>query len=984
MALIPEQELERLKRETDLVALVRSSGVELTQHGADWIGLCPHHDDHQPSLVVSPSKGLWHCLGKCNAGGSAIDWAMKNHSLTFREAVLQLQGLRPTTRRTTNGSSSIAAGAGDVLTRAWQHYRAAYASTPAASAYASARGIGATEAAERFGFGYAAGTLLEGLGREHLAALVRLGLINGNTQREHLAGCLVLPVLDSTGRVLNLYGRRIDDSAEGPKHLYLPGPRRGVFNVEAFRSTTELILCESLIDALTFWCHGLHHVTTSYGVNGFTEDLHQAIASYGIERVLIAYDRDDAGDKAALALAKQLGGEGIGCFRVLFPRGVDANAYALKVTPAEPALALAVNSAEWLAGPKTRPAAATTENNAVAPHPAAPAAATAERVSSLAAASAGAASAALAPKPATKEEKLHLPAGIGIDPFEVKLGERRYRVRGLLKNLSYDKLQVLLRVSCGERFFLDSLDLVSSKQRKHFLHQAALELETKEEVLQKDLARVHLALEELQEELIQKELAPKAAATAALSPAEEREALAFLKRPDLLAAILADFERCGVVGEETNKLVGYLAAVSRKLDRPLAVILQSSSAAGKSALLEAILALVPEEERVQYSAMTGQSLFYMGESDLKHKVLAIAEEEGAERASYALKLLQSEGELTIASTGKDPQTGKLVTHEYRVEGPVAILLTTTAIEVDEELLNRCIVLTVDEDREQTRAIHRRQREGETLEGLLAERERELVVKLHRNAQRLLNPLLVANPFARQLTFLDDRTRTRRDHVKYLTLIRTIALLHQYQRPRKTAERDGVAVEYIEVTPGDILTANRLAHEVLGRSLDELPPQTRKLLELLDHAVRENATRAEMQRADFFFSRRWARETTGWSDAQVRKHIERLVELEYVLSHRAARGQGVVYELLYDGQGRDGRPFLIGLLDVERLEESRELTPKTDPLTPQVGGSDSLKHPGCNPVAPQVHGAENRDKPKRDGALRRSSGENAEKPRYRSK
>ena len=84
--------------------------------------------------------------------------------------------------------------------------------------------------------------------------------------------------------------------------------------------------------------------------------------------------------------------------------------------------------------------------------------------------------------------------------------------------------------------------------------------------------------------------------------------------------------------------------------------------------MDAVLALMPEEERVQYSAMTGQSLFYMGETNLKHKILAIVEEEGAERASYALKLLQSEGELTIASTGKDPATGQLVTQEYRVEG----------------------------------------------------------------------------------------------------------------------------------------------------------------------------------------------------------------------------------------------------------------------------------------------------------------------------
>ena len=194
-------------------------------------------------------------------------------------------------------------------------------------------------------------------------------------------------------------------------------------------------------------------------------------------------------------------------------------------------------------------------------------------------------------------------------------------------------------------------------------------------------------------------------------------AMGLLTSPDLVTRIAADFSRGGIVGESINALVGYLAAISRKLERPLALLIQSTSAAGKSSLLDAVLRFVPEEDRIVYSAMTGQSLFYMGEMNLKHKVLAIAEEEGAHRASYALKLLQSEGELTIASTSKDPTTGKLVTEEYHVEGPVMIALTTTAAEIDEELLNRCLVLTIDEGRQQTAAIHAAQRERRTLAGL---------------------------------------------------------------------------------------------------------------------------------------------------------------------------------------------------------------------------------------------------------------------------
>jgi hypothetical protein len=341
--------------------------------------------------------------------------------------------------------------------------------------------------------------------------------------------------------------------------------------------------------------------------------------------------------------------------------------------------------------------------------------------------------------------------------------------------------------------------------------------------------------------------------------------------------------------------------------------------------------------------MTGQSLFYMGERHLEHKILAIVEEQGAERAAYALKLLQSEGELTIASTGKDPTTGRLVTEEYRVTGPVMILLTTTAIEVDEELLNRCLVLTVDEGREQTRKIHERQREAETLEGLIGRRERERIQKLHQNAQRLLRPLAVVNPYARELGFLDTRTRARRDFPKYLALIRAIALLHQYQRPVKVVRHRGEELRYIEVTREDIRLANELTHEVLGRSLDELPPQTRRLLSLVEKMVKERTEKLGVERRDFRFSRRDVREATGASYEQLRVHLGRLVELEYLLVHRGGRGQSFVYELLYDG-AESGAPRVFGLIEPNELGAAEGRVPSDGAMsdastTASLGGEE---------------------------------------------
>jgi hypothetical protein len=420
--------------------------------------------------------------------------------------------------------------------------------------------------------------------------------------------------------------------------------------------------------------------------------------------------------------------------------------------------------------------------------------------------------------------------------------------------------------------------------------------------------------------------------------------------------ILSDFARCGVVGEEANKQVAYLAAVSRKLEKPLAVMVQSASAAGKSSLMDAVLRFMPEEERVQYSAMTGQSLFYLGEKDLKHKILAISEEEGAHHASYALKLLQSEGVVSIASTGKNAVTGNLETQEYRVEGPVMLFSTTTAIDLDEELLNRCLVLAVDESREQTQAIHAEQRKRRTLEGLRAAQDRQRLVRLHQNAQRLLRPLKVVNPYAERLTFLSDKTRTRRDHEKYLALIDALALLHQHQRDVKREVYEGTVIEYVEVSLSDLEQANALAHEVLGRTLDELPPQTRRLLQAIAAEVAQTCMREQLKQADYRFSRKQVRRWSGWTDFQVKKHMQRLEEMEYVLIHRGRRGQSFEYELLYQGEGEQGDAFLMGLIDVSALYDEKKKPPskrKEPPSRPQAaakvpGGSDGENRMNARP------------------------------------
>ena len=231
-----------------------------------------------------------------------------------------------------------------------------------------------------------------------------------------------------------------------------------------------------------------------------------------------------------------------------------------------------------------------------------------------------------------------------------------------------------------------------------------------------------------------------------------------------------------------------------------------------------------------------------------------------------------------------------MTHTYDVQGPVAVLSTTTAMSVDEELMNRCLVLTVDESREQTRAIHAVQREMETLDGVRRRRRREGNVRLHPNAQRLLRDGEVVNPLAPELSFSDVRARARRDQPKLLSLIKTIAFLHQHQREVK---RSAEGFDYVEATAADVTLAKKLLGEALGAA-DDLPPQTREVLALAEGYVVERARAEGKEAGDVVFSRRELRENTGRGDTQLKVHLARLVELELVLARHDAHRQRLLY------------------------------------------------------------------------------------------
>jgi DNA primase catalytic core len=496
MARIPDESLERLKREISLARLIEAQGHKLVVQGKDLACRCPLHDgDDTPSCIVSPKTNLWHCFG-CDAGGSVIDWVMRMHKVSFRHACELLAKQHPALaaaastdmppaavklsagKLRTAQSFSLAAGDQELLDQVIDFYHTTLKASPEALDYLDRRGLGNPELIERFRLGYANRTIAYRLapkqykaGAEMRTALQRVGILR-DSGHEHFNGSIVVPLFDASAdgaprAVVGAYARKLLDNlrAGTPKHLYLPGPHRGVFNREGLAGQPEVILCEALIDAMTFWSAGYRNVTSCYGVNGMTDELLGALKSCGAQRILIAFDRDEAGDRGAEAMAKRLTAEGLDCFRLLFSKGMDANAYACAVKPAEKSLGVVIRSAQWLGqGAKSALTHAvsdvSTESVIHDESPSDPVerAASVENVLPLASSSCAVVDVGVEVEssPALPE----LPAAAMPEPPEsepqhqaderqvhLTFGERRYRVRGLPTQLTEAlKVNVLVRL----------------------------------------------------------------------------------------------------------------------------------------------------------------------------------------------------------------------------------------------------------------------------------------------------------------------------------------------------------------------------------------------------------------------------------------------------------------------------------------------------------------------------------------------------------
>jgi len=850
---VSKEGIERVKAANELSAVIAERGIELRKKGRVLVGRCPFHEEKTPSFTITPAKGLYHCFG-CGAAGDVIGFVTKHDHVNFSSAletlarragldlakvmdgrprILQktpLQALTPPRDHKPAGDSAPLHGAPPtaVLPQVVEHYHRTFCAREDAQQYLAKRGITDSGLIQALKIGYADGSLLKAIPKDGdvRRQLAALGVITPEG-RELLGGCIVVPIPDPlTGQWTNLYGRGL----RTPRHCYLPGPLRGVLNFQAARLSPEVVLAESILDALSFHQAGVAIAIPIYGTNGFTPDHLDTLKREGVKRAILALDNDDAGRKGTDALKGRLEAAGISVRVARLPEGVkDPNELLVSCNGDAPeAFRRILDEAE----PRPTPPAP--------PPPSPP-------VSPLMEGSG----------PIVREDGQLVLRREGVV----------YRVR-VAANLA-GRLRATVKAERGRLFHVDSLDLYASRSRAEFARRAEKALQLEASAVEADLLALVVEAEKAAEEKQDEDEKP---AVPAMSEAERAEALALLKRRDLLDQLAADVDALGYVGEETNKRLLYLVAVSRKLADPLSAVILSQSGAGKSGITEVIERLTPPEDVVLLTRLTPQSLYYTAPGFLDQKLVIVEERYGSMEADYSIRVLQSRKKLIAAAPIKDPQTGNMRTKVFTVEARAAFIEATTASAVNHENATRCFELTMDESAEQTRRIHERQRVMRTERGLRLRQESEAIVRRHWNAQRLLEPRPVIIPYADRLTFPSAWMRTRRDHARFLNLVEVSAFLHQHQREI----REGAILASL----ADYEAAYVLAAQVLAETLSDVKKPLREAYEAVQNlALKGNGS----------VSRREIREALQVPDSTVRRWLQELVELEYLAQVEASKG-----------------------------------------------------------------------------------------------
>jgi DNA primase len=891
--ILDEFEKDEVKKGVDIISLFSSFGVHLEKRGKSWMGRCPWHEDSTPSLSVDQEKGFYNCFG-CGESGDAFDLVMKEKGLDFPSAVKFLKGADfswlksvptppkkepPKSVKAENkenipeplnsaeiplkgakqDSSETVSEAVDLKAIA-SFYHKTLAKSQEARAYLESRGVTDKKLWSRFQIGYSDGSLLQVLSSSQQKELTERGLIR-SSGKEFFHGCLVFPLLDARGKVVSFYGRSIQAGAK-PAHLYPPGPRRGLVNREALKVyRDQIILTESVIDALSLVQIGVENVVPLFGTSGFTKEHLEALQAERVQSVVLALDNDEPGRKASEKIADQLIKEGFSTSIISPPKKKDWNEEVLVGFTREGFESLLA------------------EAGTLEPEK---------------------------PKDTPILEKKG-------SRYLFTFGSLVYRLLGVKENfVSSLRVNIQAKKEGSEDRYIDNVDLFSARSRTSFASNLAYSFDLEKARVEKDLLTILEALEEERDKAFNQTEEEEII----LTDEEIQLGMDLLSSPDLFDRISQDTETLGYVGEDVNKRLLYIAASSRKLDDPISVIVLSESASGKSYLVDTIRKLIPAEDVLAMTSLSEQALNYLPEDGLMHKFLVMGEAVHGDIVEHQLREMLSAKELSRLVTTKDEKTGALTSRMVRKEVIVSAIMSSTNYDINAENASRSFVINTDESAEQTRSIHRVQRKKYSLERYRAKEDNiPRIIHQHHCAQRLLEKRVIVNPFADLLDFPSSMMRARRDHERFMDLIACVCFLRQFQK--EDQEEGGLA--YIACDLEDYRVAHDLMQAILPSTLTNFPKAAMGLYEQLREILHQKAKTDELEVEKVSVTQREIREATGLSQMFVKRNMKILCDYEYLIgSGSGARGSKRSYRLF-----KDEELALIDLSVIPSPEEMRE-------------------------------------------------------------
>ncbi len=399
-------------------------------------------------------------------------------------------------------------------------------------------------------------------------------------------------------------------------------------------------------------------------------------------------------------------------------------------------------------------------------------------------------------------------------------------VLGGIRLEGLDRMRVTLKVQVEHLSLRHNLDLYNDNQTEKLIRKIAERLEIGTSVAAAALTDLTDELEKYRlEELEHQNQAQDKRKF--LSPEEIKQAQQYLSAPNLMERTKEDIGRSGVIGEHDNRVLMYLIFTSRKRDNPLHIISLGSSGIGKTHLQEKVSALIPEEDKMEITTLSGNAFYYFGQQELRNKLILIEDLDGTDEVLYPLREIKSKKRITktvvIKNTKGETRTVSLV-----VEGPVCVSGCTTKESLYEDNANRSFLIYIDESKEQDQKIMAYQRKLSAGKiDLAAEHE---IQEQFKNMQRALVPITIRNPFAESLQIPEEVFKPRRSNAHYLAFIEAVTFYYQHQREKQYDKETGE--EFIETSIEDIEEANKLMKEILLRKSDDLNGATRNYFERL--------------------------------------------------------------------------------------------------------------------------------------------------------